>query len=176
MNQINSITLLFLAFFMVSFSYVSNEVELEVQAILDGRMEMLIPKEFKAFSEDEVHEGVPANVVLGNGNQTISLTFNYGTGKANQEIIPAFQEGFVASVKAAHEIVDWKSDEIVDANGHKIGTMEFVAKADGVEFYYFMFFTDVKERILVSTFNCSKDDMEEWAPLAHKMLKSIKML
>ena len=176
MNQINSVALLLLTFLMASFTFIQQEVELEVQAVLDGRMEMLLPKSFKAFSEDEVEEGATANVVFENESQTISLALNYATAQVTQENIPAFQEGFVGSVKAGYNISEWKKDEIIEVDGHKIGLMEFTAKDGEVESYFMMFYTDVAGRLLITTFNSPREDMEEWAPLANKMVNSIKML
>ncbi len=176
MNRINSVALLLLTFLMTSFAYIHQEVELEVQAVLDGRMEMLLPKNFKAFSEDEVQEGATANVVFENEAQTISLALNYATAQVKQENIPDFQESFAGSVKAGYNVLEWKKDEIIEVDGHKIGLMEFVAKDKEVESYFMMFYTDVAGRLLISTFNSPRENMEEWAPLANKMVNSIKML
>lgn len=50
--------------------------------------------------------------------------------------------------------------------------MELLSLAADTEIYNLIWFTDLDGKLLLSTFNCTKEQMDDWKPIAKTIMES----
>jgi hypothetical protein len=157
----------------------SLTIELETKSLLDNKVELKIPRDFRIMPEDMIKIKYPSErrptLVYSNESGGINVALNLTAHAANQDIIPDYKDNFVKSFKNMYPSAEWKDSGVIEVNGRKVGYLELITPAVNAEIYNLMFFTDLDGRLLMCTFNCTKKDITEWAPIAKEIMNSLKI-
>lgn len=152
-------------------------IELETKSLLDGKVEIKIPKDFEIMSEEFLKIKYPnqrsPKLVYTNENGDINVAVNLTENKAVEEQITEYQDVFVKTFKNLYPSADWIDNGIKDINGKKIGYLEIITPAIDTDIYNLMFFTDMDGKLLLCTFNCTKKSIKEWKPIAKEIMNSL---
>jgi len=155
-----------------------SQVELINKSLLEDKIELKIPADFKIMSEKMLLAKYPKEerpkLVYTNEKGTINVAINYTENPASQNNIKTYQEQAVSSFKSIYPKAEWIGHGVININDRKVGYVEFVAMAEDTEIYNMMFFTDVENRLLICTFNCTKKAMKEWVSVAKEIRGSLK--
>ena len=94
------------------------------------------------------------------------------TNDQTDEVKNAIQE-VVMRLHPASKVID---STVIDALGHNIAYFDFVSAAIDTNVYNLMFFFSLRGTLLMGSFNCLQQDMEDWKEVFIQMLQSIKFL
>ena len=174
-NMKQLLTILSLA--LISFAF--STIELETKSLLNDRLELKIPKAFGIMSEEMMQTKYPSErrptLVYTNETGGINVALNLTQNQAKQNILQAYTDNMVSTFKQIYPSATWIGNGIKEINGKKVGFMELVTPAIDTEIYNLMFFTDLDGKLLLCTFNCTVENMDEWTPTAHEILNSLKV-
>jgi hypothetical protein len=156
---------------------VSNE--LETRLLLNDKVELKVPKDFGIMSEEMMEIKYPSErrptLVYTNESGEINVALNLTQNQASQGMIQAYSDNFIQMFKNTYPSAEWKDSGVKVINGKKVGFLEIVTPAIDTQIYNLLFFTDVDGRLLICTFNCTKNNIEEWEPTAKEIMGSLKI-
>jgi hypothetical protein len=154
-------------------------IDLENKLLLKGKVELKIPKYFNIMSEELMKLKYPSDrrptLVYSNESGGINVGLNLTQNQASQQQISAYKDNFVQTFKKVYPSAAWKDSGVRIINGRKVGYLELITPAADTDIYNLMFFTDMNGKLLLCTFNCTKKDMNEWAPTAKEIMNSLKI-
>ncbi|MCG9899554.1 MAG: hypothetical protein MH132_06110 [Hydrotalea sp.] len=157
----------------------SQTIELEIKSLLNNKLELKIPKEFKIMSEELMKFKYPSErrptLVYSNESGGINVALNLTQSQANQQLISTYKDNFIKTFKIMYPSAEWKDSGIKTINGKEVGYLELVTPAIDTEIYNLIFFTDLDGKLLLCTFNCTKKSIEEWTPTAKEIMNSLKV-
>jgi len=156
-----------------------STIELETKSLLNDRLELKIPKAFGVMSEEMMKTKYPSErrptLVYTNETGGINVALNLTQNQANQDVLQAYTDNFVKTFTQLYPSATWKGSGVIDINGKNIGFLELITPAIDTEIYNLMFFTDLDGKLLLCTFNCTVENIDEWTPVAHEILNSLKV-
>lgn len=174
-NMKQLLTILSLA--LISFAF--STIELETKSLLNDRLELKIPKALGIMSEGMIQIKYPSErrptLVYTNETGGINVALNLTQNQANQDILQAYYDNMVSTFKQIYPSATWKGKGIKEINGRSVGFLELITPAIDTEIYNLMFFTDLDGKLLLCTFNCTIENVDEWNPVAHEILNSIRV-
>ena len=170
-----SISLICLSLLSATFS----GIELQTKSLLNGKIELKMPKDFKVMSEEMMKLKYPSErrptLVYTNTSGGINVALNLTNNKANQNLMLPYKENFVNTFKKLYPSADWKNSGVKEINGRKVGFLELITPAVDTKIYNLMFFTDLDGQLLLCTFNCTEKSIKEWEPTAKEIMRSLKI-
>jgi hypothetical protein len=154
-------------------------IELETKLFLNNKVELKIPKGFGIMDEEMLKLKYPSQrrptLVYTNESGGINVAFNLTQSKANQTVIAAYKDNFVQTFKTSYPTAVWLDSGVIVIKGKKVGYLELITPAIDTEIYNLLFFTDLDNKLLLCTFNCTKKDIEAWTPVAKEIRASLKI-
>lgn len=177
MNKIKTIGLIILVFvFTTAFSTI---IDLVTKSLLNNKIEIKIPKNFNVMSEELMKIKYPSErrptIVYSNESGGINVGLNLTQNQANQELISPYKDNLVQSLKKAYPTAVWNDSGVKEINGKQVGYLELITPALDTEIYNLMFFTDLDGKLLMCTFNCTKETMQDWVQTAKEIMNSLKI-
>jgi hypothetical protein len=155
------------------------EVELETKSLLDDRIELMIPKDFTIMSDEMMKVKYPSEnrpaLVYTDESGGVNVALNPTQHKASQDQISSYKDDFVRTFKMIYPSAKWKDSGVAEINGRKVGYLELITPALDTKIYNLIFFTDLDEKLLLCTFNCTRKDIKFWAPLAKSIMNSLRI-
>jgi hypothetical protein len=152
-------------------------VELEKRTLLDNKIEILVPKDWKPMSEDLIkikYPGAkPPTYVLSDVSGGISLAFNHTDSRATQGQVETYKGYLKKSLEDAFEDEEWIDDGIKEINGKKVGFLKLVTNTSSGKIYNQMFFTDLDGKLLIISFNVVENKMKDWKAAADEIMNSL---
>ncbi len=177
MNKIKTIGLTILT--IVLTTGFTTTIDLETKSLLNGKVELKVPKDFNIMSEELMKLKYPSErrptLVFSNESGGINVALNLIQNQANQKMIPAYKDNFVQTFKNIYPSAEWIDSGVKTINGKEVGFLELVTPAIDTEIYNLMFFTDLDGKLLLCTFNCTKKSIDEWTPIAKEIMNSLKI-
>jgi hypothetical protein len=156
---------------------VSNEkVELEKASILSNKADILLPKSFSIMTEEMAKMKYPSErrptIIYTNVSGSINIALNHTQSKATNSQISAYMDSMKKTFENLYPSAQWYNSSVEKVNGKKVGVLELVTPASDTEIYNLMWLTDLDGRLLISTFNCTKEQMNDWKPIAKSIMNS----
>ncbi|WP_018343593.1 hypothetical protein [Cytophaga aurantiaca] len=177
MHKLKLFNFILFSLFFVSATHV--DIELETKSLLNDRIELKIPKDFKVMSAERIaikypKENPPSLVYTDESGGT-NIAMNLTSSKASQDVLPSYKDYLVKTLSKMSPSLKWKSNGVTEINGRQVCYLEFITPGIDTEIYNLMFLTDVDGKLLICTFNCTKSDMKEWVPTAKEIMNSLKV-
>lgn len=155
-----------------------SPVELESRLIEEGKLELLMPKDWKPMSDELIRikypRSRPPKVVYSDKTGGISLAFNHTESKASPEQLELYFKVLKQSLEQAFPEAQWEASGFREINGKKIGYFKVTSEAIDTPIFNYLFFTDVDGRLFIGTFNCVEKKAAEWKPIAEQIVSSVK--
>lgn len=160
-------------------SWQSGEIKLEKKTLLNGKVEILLPKEFNVMPENMLKLKYPSTqrptLVYSDEDGKINVAFNHTISKATQQQIDSYKDYFISTFKKSYPSAEWIGSGVKKINERNVGYLEVITPAIDTQIYNLLFFTDLDERLLLTTFNCTIDEKEKWFDTAHKIMSSLSL-
>ena len=157
-----------------------NKVELYSVTLLNEALKVQIPKEFKLMDSEMLNLKYPVTakrptIVYTDSIGEINIAFNYTKDNIKAADVPKVQESILNQFKNAPAITLINSD-YRDINGKDFFIIKFYSPAVDAQIYNLMFGTELNGRLLMGTFNCTVSHLQEWQPIADKIVNSLEVL
>lgn len=147
-------------------------------SLLDNKVEILAPKELSKMSDEmwtlKYHDLPRPELVLTDENGEVNLLVDLTQQAAAESQISAYKDFRISNLKKRTDI-KILGEGIKNVNGKNIGFIKFSSQAIDQNIFNFYFFTVVKGKILLFTFNCIEKLQPTWENVADEILNSLKI-
>ncbi|TQR96783.1 hypothetical protein [Paenibacillus ottowii] len=153
-------------------------ITLELRVILDGQMQVSVPKSFSLMPLEQAKFKYPSEyrpeVIYTSEDGTVNITFNRTESTLQDEELPEFVEQMADTLRAVQPIRNWLGTQvIVNHSGLSIGVIRFVAAGVDTNLYNEILLFTHAGQVMMGTFNCMESDMEVWLPVAENTVQSL---
>jgi hypothetical protein len=153
--------------------------ELKPRTILDGKVTILVPTDFKEMGPEMLNfkykgKNVPT-FVLTDSNAAVNLAFNHLPNKAEESSIELYKNSVKSSLEKSFPDATWMADGVRKMNGKTVGFMKLMTNAIDTRVYNYFILTDCEGRLLIATFNCTEKRLPQWEQTAEKIMESFKV-
>ncbi|MGN9170819.1 hypothetical protein [Paenibacillus polymyxa] len=153
-------------------------IPLELRVILDGQVEVSVPKSFSLMPLEQTKFKYPSvhrpEVIYTSEDGTVNITFNRTESTLVDEELPDFVEQMADTLRAVQPIRNWLGTQvIVNHSGLSIGVIRFVAAGVDTNLYNEILLFTHAGQVMMGTFNCMESDMEVWLPVAENTVQSL---
>jgi hypothetical protein len=157
-----------------------SDVVLEKRTLLNGKIEMLIPKEFKVMESDVLKIKYTGNMkpelVLTNENATTTIALTFIAARADSSLIQPYTENIMQTYKKGYPTATWHKNGVRSINGKKVGYIILSHDAqDKTKVFDYLFLTDVDGKLLVGSFNCEEKERTKWESVGEQIVTSLKV-
>ncbi|WP_221568768.1 hypothetical protein [Alkalihalobacillus sp. TS-13] len=164
----------------VTFQVEGEEINLKRSTILSDQVEILLPESFDVMDEEQAKLKYPGErrptLIYTNENATVNIAFNHTENKASNKQMEEVLKGMVETFENMYPSAEWLNKEVYEIHGKNVASMELITPAMDTEIYNFMFMMELDGKLLLATVNSTKEQMEDWQPIAKEMMKSINMV
>lgn len=165
-------------FLLAVFFVTGTGIELESRVLLDGKLELLMPKDWKQMPDDMVKIKYPGprppKLVYSDRTGGISLAFNHTDSRVREGELDVYFKVLKQSMETAYPDAKWEDSGFMDLNGRKAGYLKLLTEASNATIWNYLFFTDVDGKLFIGTFNCVESKMATWKPVAEEIIRSVK--
>ncbi|MBW5470956.1 hypothetical protein GPJ61_24380 [Brevibacillus formosus] len=154
--------------------------KLEAKKVLNDKVEILIPKGFTVMSEEMAKTKYPMenrpSLIYTDEKGSINIAFSHTETPIQEDsLIKDLKDPMKQAFSNMYKDATWYRDEVIQINGKNVGVFELLTPAADTKIYNLIFFTELDGKMLMTTFNCTEAQMEEWKPLAQEILMSYKV-
>lgn len=147
--------------------------------LLGGKVQLDMPEHLqsmdkKMFDLKYPLENAENTRAYSDGDGTVTLLISPRQDKATQTDLPKYQQMLNNSF-SNNPSIDFKKSEIKQINGRDFIVIEMITPAMDTDVYNLMFVTSLDGKLLIGTFNCTIEKMQEWQPIAEQILSSVKV-
>jgi hypothetical protein len=158
----------------------TDKTELYSVTLLNEALKVQIPREFKIMDSEMLNLKYPVTakrptIVYTDSIGEINVAFNHTKDNISIADVPKVQESILNQFKQAPAITLISSD-YRGINGKDFFIIKFYSPAVDAQIYNLMFGTELNGRLLMGTFNCTINHLEEWQPIADKIVNSLEVL
>ncbi|UIO41946.1 hypothetical protein LOY85_24630 [Brevibacillus brevis] len=153
--------------------------KLEAKKVLNDKVEILIPKGFTVMSEEMAKVKYPTenrpSLIYTDEKGSINIAFSHTETPVQDSLLKDLKDPMKQAFTNAYKDATWYRDEVIQINGKNVGVFEMLTPGVDTKIYNLIFFTELDGKVLMTTFNCTEAQMEEWKPLAQEILMSYKV-
>jgi len=150
------------------------------EVISDDEFSMILPEMFSVMSHEMAQIKYPSqsrpDFILTNPETTINLTFFHKDDEVTnadiEEVKNAIQE-IMMRLHPTSKVID---STVIEVQERNIAYFDFVSSAIDTNVYNLMFFFSLSGTLLMGSFNCLHQDMDDWKEIFIQMLQSVKFL
>lgn len=165
-------------FLLLGLFMTSSGIDLESRTLLDGKLELLMPKDWKQMPDDQVkikYPGArPPKYVYSDRTGGISLAFNHTDSRVRPGELDQYFKVLKQSMETAYPDAKWEGSGFMDLNGRRAGYLKLLTEASNATIWNYLFFTDVDGKLFIGTFNCVESKLATWKPVAEEIVRSVK--
>jgi hypothetical protein len=158
-------------------------IELEKRSFVNDKVELLVPKNFKALSKAEIKEryqfGDKPAFHLTNDSGTVFLSLHYYIEKIaddafyNEEVsFTQAKSAFKAGLEEGFPGAIWKDEGIKTIDERKVWYAKIIYPGAG---YQYSFLAYVNKRLFKCTFACADYLLPEWEETAELIVNSFRI-
>lgn len=157
----------------------STNVELEKKEVLQKKLQVLVPKSWKALPAMLIKTKYPGpqppQEVFADTSGKLSLAFNHTDSKLLVSQLHTYSNVLKASLKKANPNAQWLQSGFIHVEGKEIGYFKLVTGQNGQKIFNQVFFTVLQGRLLLGTFNCTEIKLESWKLIADQIMYSVHL-
>ncbi len=153
-------------------------ITLELRVILDGQMQVSVPKSFSLMPLEQAKFKYPSEyrpeAIYTSEDGTVNIAFSRTESFLADEELPDFVEQMADTLRAVQPIRNWLGTQvIVNHSSLSIGVIRFVAAGVDTNLYNEILLFTHAGQVMMGTFNCMESDMEVWLPVAENTVQSL---
>lgn len=166
-----SATLLLVAVFLVP--------ELELRSLLQDKISLLVPKDWKVMPESlkkiKYPGERPPQLVLSDRSGGLSIAINHTSSKVSPKELARYAQVMENSLRNAYPDAVWEGIGNEKINGRQVYYFKVITDAADGKIYNQMFFTDLDSTLLICSFNAIEKRIKDWKPVADSMMHSLRI-
>lgn len=161
-----------------TFQVGEEEIVLKPKMVLEDQLSMLIPEEFDIMAEEIAQIKYPSErrppIIYTNEASSINVVLNYLEDEIKNKQIEEFHTSVEGMFQNLYPSAEWLSAEVIQNDaGKNIGVLELVTPTIDGEVYNLIHFMELDGRVLMVSFNCTDQEMEDWKPIGKEIMNSI---
>ncbi len=176
--QITAFTILLAVVFVVG-TMPALAQQLEPRSLFDGKVSILIPAGFEPMSEEMLAEKYPLGeapkLVFTNPDGSVNVAMRHTSMQVGPQDVPLVHQFVEWTFQRQFPRAVWFGSTTGERGGMPYFTLEFVTPADGTGVRNIMLGTALDGRMLLISFNCTRELEEQWAPLGQQIIDSISL-
>lgn len=153
--------------------------QLELKSFFNDKVNLKIPMHFEAMPEELIQLKYPSEQgsILAYTNEpgNINIVLNLTPDQANSSLISNYKEDLVKKFKTQYPSAKWRSNGFGAINGRQVGYLELISPTAESKIYQLVFFTHLEGKLLLCTFNCPEEEMEQWTTTAREIMNSLSI-
>lgn len=158
---------------------VDNEmIELENVSILPQKVDIYIPKSFSIMSEEMAKIKYPSEerptIIYTNESGSINIGLKIAKSNTTDSQIKDYTDVIKKSYKNLYPSAQWFDSGVKKVDGKNVGYLELLTPAIDTEIYNLIYLTELDGKLLLLTFNCTKEKMNDWKPIAKNIMASLQ--
>jgi hypothetical protein len=170
-----------IALLLLSPLLVCVQVKLKKELYFNNTVELSVPEDFTKLSEAEIAVKYPNKknkqaLILSNKTGEINIMTELLNEAYSGEETEEYMKFQVSSIKEAVPTAEWKGDGIKTINGKQVIYLKFIVKASDSKIFNYFFFTNLGDKTVMVTFNCTERFLPEWEQIADEIANSLKIL
>jgi hypothetical protein len=155
------------------------DIKLVEKMVLDGAVTVLIPESFSPMTEELLRlkyprDGRPA-LAFANERGSVNLAMSLTGNAVRPEQIASLHKAVEATFKNLYPSATWYRSEIITQDGKTYFTLDLLTPAADTQIRNIMLGTSFRGRLLMLTFNVTRELEKDWLDTGRKMLSSIKL-
>lgn len=150
-----------------------EKIETEYIHVENAKFFIKVPKKFKQLTKEEINKkytGNVPNIVFSNDESTINVAISMTDNQMKDENIKKFQQYMEELLKTNSEILE---SNYYQVDNHNIGQLKIISKAADTDIYNNMIYFSYNNKLVIITFNCTKDLKEEWQKVGDFIITSL---
>ena len=156
-----------------------EKIPFERKSILNDRISILMPEAFDIMPKEMAEIKYPsmnrADEIYTNEETTINLSVSHKNDAAANEDISEVKDALQEVVMRLYPASSVIDSETIDASGVNIAYFDFSSTAIDMDIYNVIFFLSLDDRLVLGSFNCPWENMDEWKPVVLQMLGSVEV-
>lgn len=152
--------------------------ELQERLALNGRVTLLAPGNFTPLPENLLKSKYPSewrpSEVLSNESGSVNLAFNHASGEIPDDV-DVLRQGLSEPFHKIYAQAEWLSDDVVEVNGRKFVHFEMITRSLDGDVHNILYMTPLDGRLLLISFNTTKEEAPQWLEIGRRILQSIKI-
>lgn len=174
------------SFFLTLFLFSSFQHIKYVKTKVNDDINMSLPKDFTLMSQADLNSkyvSAKAPVaVYTDFSRTVDLGVNIAHSRWNKEDLEIMKSFYKSNIMGLYDDVQFITEEIIEIHGKEFAVFEFVSSVSdeegtqsAISKYVRIQYTIVKSKTVLFNFTCPARQKEKWAPIAKKILESVKI-
>lgn len=150
-----------------------EEIETEYIHVENNQFYIKVPIEFQSLEQEFIlkkYNGDVPNVVFSNEETTINVAISLTDNKMGDSSIKSYIASMENLLKNTSNILDTKTYKV---DGHTVGQMKLITHASDTDIYNNMLCFSYQGKLVIVTFNCTVDLMEEWQDVGDFIIDSL---
>ncbi|WP_373681346.1 hypothetical protein [Aneurinibacillus soli] len=152
-------------------------IPFEEKRLLGNSLKIHLPKAFSIMSPKMAALKYPSEkrptLIYTNEDTTINMAFNYTKSQLKNSDVDSFKNNMVQILKKTQPLARWFDEGVENINGQNVGYCDFLVPSLDATIYNLLFFTDLRGKALLCTFNCLEEEMTDWKPIAKGIMESL---
>ena len=157
----------------------SEEVKLTERVLLDGAVALLIPNTFALMSEEMLRLKYPSErrptVVFSNERGSVNLAANLTSNLVRPDQISELHKAMESTFKNLYPSATWYRSEVITQDGRGYFVLDLLTPAADTHIRNIMLGTSFRGRLLLFSFNVTRELEKSWLDVGRKMLASVKV-
>jgi hypothetical protein len=155
-----------------------QRVNFEKKQLFDGKIEMILPKDFQAIDPENLYKPeTKPDLLLVNDGGAIQITLTHLSKKAsNDEEVIAHKNAVQRILQQMNPSIEWLEGGTKKINEKPLVFFEFITPMLGAEIYNLTFFVRLSRRIFTGSFVYGDREFKGWKQIFHQMLGSIEII
>ena len=160
-----------------------------VKTKINDNITMLLPENFTPMSQDDllskyVSSKAPVAVYT-DFSRSVDLGVNVAYSTWNEEDLEIMKSFYKSNIMGLYDEVHFIKEGIEEINGRNFAVFEFVSSVNdeegttisqsSISKYVRIQYAIVKSKTVLFNFSCPANQKDNWAPVAKKMLESVKI-
>jgi hypothetical protein len=158
---------------------VDTKIPLAEKQLLDGKVTMLIPKEFEVMSEEMLKVKYPSErrptLVYTNEPGSVNIALNHTQNKVLGSQLPQAHKSVETTFKNLYPSATWFRSELSTINDRDFFLLDLRTPGIDTPIRNIIVGTSCQGRLLLVTCNMTEKLEAEWLPVCNKAIQSIRV-
>ena len=156
-----------------------EKISFKRKPMLKKQITVVLPEKFTIMAKGLAEKKYPSvnrpDEIYTNAETTINFSLTHSNDPATNEGIPETKDALQQVITRMHPASKIIDSDLIDASGLSIAYFDFITPALDMDIYNVIFVFSLDKRLVVGSFNCPPESMDEWKPLLVQMLQSIEV-
>jgi len=153
---------------------------LEPQTVLGGEIALLIPHGFDVMSDEMLRSKYPSEprptLVYSNDTGSVNIAINHTNDRMPPDRIAAFHTYIDTVFRRTYPSATWYRSEVTAINDRTWFVLDLRTPAIDTEVRNIMAATSLEDRLLLVSFNVTRELERDWLAPGHKIVHSLRVM